>query len=73
MTNQLIMSRNAKTGIVTREAYWVDGKEHREGDQPAHIERNSQTDVVTYEVYYKNGRRHRNNDKPAYITRNASP
>ena len=43
------------TGEITREEWWKDGYQHRDGG-PAIIERNPVTGTVTCEEWRKNGR-----------------
>ena len=62
--------RDAKTGIVTFEAWLKDGRRSR-ADGPARIERDAATGIVTYEAWYKDGKKDRA-DGPAHIERDAA-
>lgn len=47
--------RDAETGVVTRETWYMDGKLHRV-DGPAVIKRKADTGSVSREEYYTEGR-----------------
>ena len=65
----VIVHRDAETGLVVREYWQMDGKDHREG-APALIVRDAVTEVVVQEVWCQKGKLHRD-DGPAEILRKA--
>lgn len=55
-----------KNDIKVSEAWYKNGKYHRDDDEPAFISYNDSGDVYMQQ-WYKNGELHRDNDEPAHI------
>jgi hypothetical protein len=64
------ITRDPRTGVVTKELWYRNGRSHRD-DGPAVIRRDALTGTVILESWWHEGKLHRDNG-PAFITRDAA-